>query len=602
MTGAAADRTTPAQTRQTPRSFYERFRPFLGASRWTIACLTAAASVAGFVQAAILVIIVRIALDISSNKRSSTSHLPVIGTVHVTVASLFVAGTVLAVVWLVLQVVATYLPARMFTSVLGEIRAGTFADFLRADWTLQSKEQEGHLSQILTEQALRAASGVLYVTTGLAGFFNFAALTVAALIVDPVAAGTIIVAVVLLFYLLRPLSLVVRKQSSLRSSAGLKYAGVVSEAIRVVEEIQVFGVADQEQEKIVESVNDTLRPWLVSQFIINLVPGAYQGAGMLLILIGLIVVSDIGGSQFASLSTVILILVRALTYSQTLQQTYNNMKDASPYIALMSERRQTYRQHALPTGGQDLGEISNLGFDSVSFAYNTGQPVLRHISFTVAAGEAIGIVGPTGAGKSTLVQILLRLRDPDAGTYLINGRPVSDIALASWRENVVYVPQEPRLLNATVAENIRFLRPGISDSAIEQAAALAQIHDEIMSWPDQYDTRIGERLDAVSGGQRQRICLARALVGGPRILVLDEPTSALDMRSESLVQLALESLRGRVTMFIIAHRLSTLNVCDRIMVIQGGVLEAFEPMNVLIDSNPWYRDAFQLSRQQQASG
>lgn len=602
MTDGEPARPAPVQRRRTPREFYDRFQPFLGASRWTVALLTVAASVAGFVQAAILVIIVRIALDISSNKHSSTSHLPVVGTIHVTVASLFVLGLLLAVVWLALQVITSYLPARMFKNVLGELRIDTFTDFLRADWTLQSKEQEGHLFQILTEQVLRAATAVLYLTSGLAGFFNFAALTVAAFVVDPVAAGTIVVAVVVLFFALRPLSLVVRKQSQLSSSTSLDYAGVVSEALRVVEEIQVFGVAAQERERVVGAVNRTLTPWAVSQFLTNLIPGAYQGAGMILILVGLIVVSDVGGSQLASLSAVILILVRALTYSQVLQQTYNNMKDVSPYVDLVSERRETYRRHVLPTGGQSLGEITSVSFDTVSFSYTPGHPVLRDISFTISAGEAIGIVGPTGAGKSTLVQLLLRLRNPDAGAYLINGHPVAEIDLASWRESVVYVPQEPRLLNASVAENIRFMRPWIDDSAVQRAATLAQIHDDIVSWPGQYDTRIGERLDAVSGGQRQRICLARALVAEPRILVLDEPTSALDMRSESLVQLALESLRGQVTMFIIAHRLSTLNVCDRIMVIQGGVLEAFDTMRVLIDSNPWYRDAFKLSQHQPAPG
>jgi ABC-type multidrug transport system fused ATPase/permease subunit len=528
--------------------------------------------------------------------------LPLTGTtLRVALPDLFVASLILAGFWLLLQAIGAYLPARMGTAVLSRLRIDTVTYFLRADWTLQSSEQEGHLLDVLTEQVVRAAQVILFLSSGLAGLFNFGALMVSAMLIDPVAALTIMVATVVLFFLLRPLSVLARKQAKLRSAASLDYSGVVSQAVRIVEEIQVFGVAEEERRQVVDVVDRIEGPWFQAQLLGGLVPAAYQGAAILLVLMGLVAVAEIGGSQFASLGAVILILFRALSYSQTLQNVYHSMNDTLPSMDLIADAQEKYRRHVLPSGGSALEQITSLAFDSVSFSYAPGRPVLRDISFEVEAGEAIGIVGPSGAGKSTLVQLLLRLRDPESGAYLVNGRSVAEISLASWREQVVYVPQEPRLLNATVAENIRFLRQGISDEAVRRAATLAQIHDDVMSLPIGYATRIGERAEAVSGGQRQRICLARALVGEPRVLVLDEPTSALDMRSESLVQLALQSLHGQVTMFIIAHRLSTLNVCDRIMVIQSGVLEAFAPMDVLIDTNPWYREAFDLSQHQHTS-
>jgi ABC-type multidrug transport system fused ATPase/permease subunit len=160
---------------------------------------------------------------------------------------------------------------------------------------------------------------------------------------------------------------------------------------------------------------------------------------------------------------------------------------------------------------------------------------------------------------------------------------------------VSYVPQEPRLIHGTVAENIRFYRD-LSDDVVHRAAHLAQIHEEIETWPLGYQTIISQRAQAVSGGQRQRLCLARALAGTPLMLVLDEPTSALDARSEALVQESLAALKGRLTLFVIAHRLSTLRLCDRVMVLRDGKLEAFAPPNAVVESNEFYKNAVVLSQ------
>jgi ABC-type multidrug transport system fused ATPase/permease subunit len=159
---------------------------------------------------------------------------------------------------------------------------------------------------------------------------------------------------------------------------------------------------------------------------------------------------------------------------------------------------------------------------------------------------------------------------------------------------VSYVPQQPRLLHATVAENIRYLRD-IDDDAVREAAEHARIHEDIMGWPDGYETIVGPRADAVSGGQQQRICLARALAARPHVLILDEPTSALDPHSERLIQASLQALRHEMTLFIIAHRMSTLDICDRVMVVIDGVLTAFDSIELLEQNNSYYRMASVLA-------
>jgi ABC-type multidrug transport system fused ATPase/permease subunit len=243
---------------------------------------------------------------------------------------------------------------------------------------------------------------------------------------------------------------------------------------------------------------------------------------------------------------------------------------------------------------RSLPHIRTLAFENVDFAYTPERTVLSSVSFEVLAGETIGIIGPSGAGKSTLVQILLQLRAPGGGQYLVNGVPAGDFVREDWYSRVGYVPQEPRLLHASVADNIRFYRE-IGDAEIEEAARLARIDVDIRGWANGYDTIIGPRADAVSGGQQQRICIARALAARPEVLVLDEPTSALDPRSENLLQESLVTLKQELTLFLVAHRMSTLDICNRVMVVIDGHLEDFDTPARLDHQSSYYRAASALA-------
>ena len=299
----------------------------------------------------------------------------------------------------------------------------------------------------------------------------------------------------------------------------------------------------------------------------------------------------VGTTRLAELGAVVLLLVRASTYGQHLQVAYQGVGEALPYLDRVTATIQRYRTRARTLGQNPMQSIQVIEFKDVSFGYRPRTPVLRGVTFSIRAGEAVGVVGPSGVGKSTLIQLLLGLRLPSTGSYSVNGTPAGGIEDEAWHRKVALLPQEPHLLNGTVTENIRFYRDWLDDEAIERAARLAHIHQEITSWSDGYETRVGQRADAVSGGQRQRLCLARALAGHPELLVLDEPTSALDLESEHLIQESLEALRHELTLIVVAHRPSTLSLCDRVMVIRGGCLEAFAPADLLYRSNQFYRRA-----------
>jgi ABC-type multidrug transport system fused ATPase/permease subunit len=227
-------------------------------------------------------------------------------------------------------------------------------------------------------------------------------------------------------------------------------------------------------------------------------------------------------------------------------------------------------------------------FENVAFAYDVANPVLQDVSFTIKPGQLVGIVGPTGSGKSTVVSLLPRFYDPIKGTVKIDGHDVRDLKLKSLREQIGYVLQDTALFRGTIAENIAFGRPAASRDEIIAAAELANAHEFISKMAKGYDTMVGERGATLSGGQRQRIGIARVMVRNNPILLLDEPTAALDSESEKLVIEALERLMKGRTVITIAHRLTTIRDADQIIVIAGGVVAESGTHDELMAKNAIY--------------
>ncbi|WP_071191791.1 ABC transporter ATP-binding protein [Trichormus sp. NMC-1] len=209
-------------------------------------------------------------------------------------------------------------------------------------------------------------------------------------------------------------------------------------------------------------------------------------------------------------------------------------------------------------------------YRDVTFAYKPGETVLNKISLLVMPGQAIALVGASGAGKTTFVNLLPRFYEPEVGEIFIDGVNIQDVTLNSLRKQIGIVPQETIMFSGTIAQNIAFGQKAFELSAVEEAAKIANAHQFIQQLPEGYNTWVGERGVNLSGGQKQRIAIARAVLLNPQILILDEATSALDSESEALVQQALERLMKNRTVLIIAHRLSTVRKCDRILVLEKG--------------------------------
>ena len=218
-----------------------------------------------------------------------------------------------------------------------------------------------------------------------------------------------------------------------------------------------------------------------------------------------------------------------------------------------------------------LGEVeARVSFHDVTFAYNEGQPVLRGVSFDAPAGTTTALVGSSGSGKSTLVSLVMAFNRPQEGRITIDGRDLDNIRVGEYREILGVVMQDNFLFDGTVADNIRFPRPDATREEIELVGRIAHCEEFVTSFPDGYDTVVGERGVKLSGGQRQRVAIARAILADPKILILDEATSSLDTESEALIQEGLQRLREGRTTFVIAHRLSTIRSADQILVLEDG--------------------------------
>lgn len=385
--------------------------------------------------------------------------------------------------------------------------------------------------------------------------------------------------------------------SKLRAVLG-RMSNVIQEQIRGMQVIKTFG-CEKHSVKSCEKVN---RQYMQAGFKASKITSFWMPYVFVFIGLSTGVILWFGGSKVISGSISIGTLSGFITYMtmmmRPVRQTGMQINQAMTAAAAAERIFEVLDIKPEVKNSPYAVELKNsqglIEYKDVSFSYDKKTPVLSNVNFTAKPGETVAIVGPTGVGKSTVMNLLPRFYDVDSGEILIDGVNIKNYTIESLRANIGIVLQQTFLFNLTIRENISFGKPGATMQEIRQAAQAAQIDEYIMSLPKQYETVVGERGLKLSGGQRQRISIARTLLVNPPLLILDEPTASVDSVTDESIMTAIDNLCKGRTVFMIAHRLWTLKSADRILVIDKGTVVQNDSHNELMKVPGLYRDIFNL--------
>lgn len=555
--------------------------------------LTTTAAVA---EAATLVLVGPMAQLVADGKNRFEGSLGPL-TLDLTRGDLVWAAVVATIVALVLQLLSAWVRGRIIASYEKARRFELMDAYLWADFDLQRRDREGRMQTRFGGFVNQGTSAMNSLVGLIRSGVSMVVLFVTSILISPLFAGLMALFAVILTALTRPTISAARRASAALAEAQLAAAEEVAESTSAVREIRTFGVQDAIAGRVGVHTRNISRLRKRQTLIQGAVTPVYQSLGLLVVIGTLGFATAIQGIDLAAFGAVAILLLRSISYGQQLQSAYQKLSESLPYIEMLNETMSEFRSSRRQFGDEHLDQARTVELRAISFTYpeqgdrELPAPALRGVSLSMVAGESIGVVGPSGSGKSTLAQILLRLRTPDEGDFLVNGRSAEHYSEASWAPEVALVPQEARLVHGTIIENLRFHRSWLDDETLIEAARRAGLHETILELPDGYETEMGPSIRALSGGQLQRLSIARALAGDPSLIVFDEPTSALDVESEIIIRDTIARLGSDVIRLVIAHRLSTLDACDRLVVLVDGHVAADGPRLHVLETSDFLRGA-----------
>jgi subfamily B ATP-binding cassette protein MsbA len=457
-------------------------------------------------------------------------------------------------------------------SMLREIMLGSFRDFFGAKYYFFSSSSQGTLLNTFS----RAVTQVGDAISGLGLFFVLLARMVFYIAVMLVISWqlTLLSTVLAALFIWPFLRLGKRSyrwgQTDMRTTNEMM--SILQDSLGGAKVVQGFGNERKSEEDLLNAFQNHYKATIKFQTLSNIIPAAYKPSG-LLVLIVVLFVSRRLNVPFSEIAVIMLAFLQMIPLFAQLAGNKSVAQNALPAYEQIKALRQAARlleRHSGPRKFQSFER--ELALDHVGFSYPDRPPVLVDVSLRIPKGQFVAVVGESGVGKSTLVDLIMALNDPSRGKITMDGVPLTEFNVQSYRRCIGYVPQESLLFDRSIKENLLWANENASEDDLRSACQKAHVVEFINKLPKGYDTIIGNRGIRLSGGQAQRLALARAILRNPFLLVLDEATSALDTHSERLIQQAIESISKETTIIAIAHRLSTVRKADHIVLLQAGLI------------------------------
>lgn len=357
----------------------------------------------------------------------------------------------------------------------------------------------------------------------------------------------------------------------------------ISESILGAKTIKAFATENQVIKKGDEYFNKLKKARIKTALYIYSVSAVFEPMAFIFVAVVFFFYFKSPNFNIVAFGAIAYLIQKMFAFVQSTQSSIHRINEAVPFLQTVL----SFRSSALADKEESMGALSfefkrEIRFRDINFAYNDRMPVLNNVTFAIEKGEMVGLIGASGAGKTTIADMLLRLFQPRSGEILMDDKNISEFNVRNWRKKIGYVSQDVFLLNDSINNNIKFYDDSITENDIIKAAKAAHIYDFIEKLPQGFETNMGERGLKLSGGQKQRIALARVIARQPEILILDEATSSLDTKSELAIQKAIENLKGKITVLAIAHRLSTVIKSDKLLVMdEGKIIEEGPPDSLL---------------------
>lgn len=503
---------------------------------------------------------------------------------------LFIFVCFLLVFRVLVLLLSNYIKIKIAAVYEEKTRGELFKLTAEANWQYLLKQKLGHLETILVTNVkygsylLQSISDSLMLMASLFVFLLVAINISWFITLITVALGGLV------FFIFKPFLYKIRTLSRENEKINRQTAHHINENILGMKTIKAMSAGGKIVDKAKEYFK-RLRDLTIKTSFLSIATNALiQPIGLIFVFIIFAISYKTSVFNFAALAAIIYLIQRIFAYAQQLQTTLYSMTVSASYVdKMLGYRDEVIKNKEIDSGADNFKFDNYLEFKNVDFCYDNAKQVLNNVSFIVKKGEMVGLIGPSGAGKTTIVDIILRLFNPTKGEILLDGNNINKIDINEWRKNIGYVSQDIFLKNDTIANNIKFYNDSITDEEMTTAAKLANIYDFIKNYPDKFETVIGERGLLLSAGQRQRIVIARILARRPEVLILDEATSALDNESEVQIQKVIENLKNKVTVLLIAHRLSTVMNCTKLLVLQNGeIKEQGSPPELLLNKKSYF--------------